>query len=121
MSNSSGTVSQGEISAFLGQGTSFNGRLLFEGTVRIDGTFVGDIYTRDTLIVGPEARVRAQIDADTVVVAGVLEGEVRALGRVEIQSTGVLRGQVISPVLKIEEGGMFEGRTQMQASPENPT
>jgi len=116
----SDTLTQGEISAFLGQGTSFNGRLLFEGTVRIDGNFVGEIYTRDTLIVGADARVRAQIDADTVVVAGVVEGEVRALGRVEIQSTGVLRGQVISPILKIEEGGMFEGRTQMQPTPESP-
>lgn len=106
-------IAQSEIAAFLGQGTSFNGRLMFEGTVRIDGNFVGDIYTRDTLIIGPDARVRAQIDADTVVIAGTLEGEVRALGRVEIQSTGVLRGQVISPILKIEEGGMFEGRTQM--------
>jgi cytoskeletal protein CcmA (bactofilin family) len=106
-------VAQSEITAFLGQGTSFSGRLLFEGTVRIDGTFSGDIFTRDTLIVGPDARVRAQIDADTVVIAGVVEGEIRALSRVEIQSTGVLRGQVVSPVLKIEEGGMFEGRTQM--------
>lgn len=112
------TFDQGEISAFLGPGTSFSGRLLFEGTVRIDGNFVGDIFTRDTLIIGSEARVRAQIDADTVVVAGTVEGEIRALSRVEIQSSGVLRGQVISPVLKIEEGGIFEGRTQMQASAE---
>jgi cytoskeletal protein CcmA (bactofilin family) len=106
-------ILQGEITAFLGQGTSFSGRLMFEGTVRIDGNFVGDIYTRDTLIIGPEARIRAQIDADTVVIAGVVEGEIRALSRIEIQSTGVLRGQVVSPVLKIDEGGMFEGRTQM--------
>ncbi len=106
-------ITRSDVSAFLGKGTSFNGRLLFEGTVRIDGTFTGDIFTRDTLIIGPEAEVRAQIDADTVIVAGHFEGTLRAMSRVEIQSQGVLRGEVSSPVLKIEEGGLFEGKTRM--------
>lgn len=106
-------LTRSEVSAFLGKGTSFNGRLLFEGTVRIDGNFTGDIFTRDTLIVGQDAEVRAQIDADTVIVAGQVEGEVRAMSRVEIQAGGVLRGDVTSPVLKIEEGGLFEGKTRM--------
>jgi len=106
-------LTRSEVSAFLGRGTSFNGRLLFEGTVRIDGTFTGDIFTRDTLIIGPDAEVRAQIDAHTVIVAGNFEGEIRAMSRVEIQPEGVLRGEVSSPVLKIEEGGLFEGKTKM--------
>ncbi len=110
---------QHEISALLGKGTEFQGRLSFEGTVRIDGIFRGDIFTRDTLIVGAEARVEAQIQADTVIVAGYVEGEVRALSRVEIQKTGYVRGSVLAPVFRIEEGGMFDGSTQMLPS-DNP-
>jgi cytoskeletal protein CcmA (bactofilin family) len=109
-------VTHGEITALLGKGTSFTGRLLFEGVVRIDGQFSGDIFTRDTLMVGPEAKVHAQIDADTVIIAGFVEGEIRALNRVEIQSSGYLRGRVHAPIFKIEEGGMFEGNTQMLPS-----
>ena len=104
------------ITALLGKGAQFEGRLIFEGVVRIDGNFKGNIYTRDTLIVGVESKVVAQIDADIVVVAGVIEGEVRASTRIEIQSTGYIHGSVHTPVLKIEEGGMFDGTTQMLPS-----
>jgi cytoskeletal protein CcmA (bactofilin family) len=102
-----------EITAILGKGTTFEGRLIFEGIVRIDGQFKGDIFTRDTLIVGVDSKVLAQIDADTVIVGGFVEGQIRATTRVEIQSTGYVRGSVQAPVFKIEEGGIFDGTTQM--------
>ncbi len=110
---SDSTTSPHEITALLGQGTEFEGRLVFEGTVRIDGRFRGDIFSRDTLIVGADAFVEAQIDADVVVVSGTVQGEIRALTRVEIQPTGVVRGSVQAPVFKIEEGGLFDGTMQM--------
>ncbi len=106
-----------EITAFLGKGTSFEGRLLFEGVVRIDGHFCGDIFTRDTLVVGPEAVVTAQVDAEIVIVAGRFEGRIRAGTKVEILETGSLRGVVQSPALKIQEGGVFDGTTQMEDAP----
>lgn len=105
-----------EFTALLGRGANFEGKLVFEGVVRIDGHFRGDIFTRDTLIVGSDARVEAQIDADTVIVAGYVEGQVRASSRIEIQSTGYIRGAIQSPVFRIEEGGMFDGTTQMLAT-----
>jgi cytoskeletal protein CcmA (bactofilin family) len=107
-----------EVTALLGQGCSFEGRLIFEGIVRIDGKFTGDIFTRDSLIIGPDAKVVAQIEADKVVVSGYLEGHIRASSRVEIQSTGHVKSMVTSPILKIEEGGVFDGNTQMMVSSE---
>jgi cytoskeletal protein CcmA (bactofilin family) len=104
-----------EVTALLGEGTSFEGRLIFEGIVRIDGKFSGDIFSRDSLIIGPDARVVAQIEADTVIVSGYLEGHIKASNRVEIQATGHVKGMVSSPILKIEEGGVFDGNTQMLA------
>jgi cytoskeletal protein CcmA (bactofilin family) len=106
-----------EITAFLGKGTSFEGRLLFEGVVRIDGHFCGDIFTRDTLVIGPEAVVTAQVDAEIVIIAGRFEGRIRAGTKVEILETGSLRGVVQSPALKIQEGGIFDGTTQMEEAP----
>lgn len=104
-----------EVTALLGQGCSFEGRLIFEGIVRIDGKFSGDIFSRDSLIIGPDARVVAQVEADTVIVSGYLEGHIRASTRVEIQASGHVKGMVTSPILKIEEGGVFDGNTQMLA------
>ncbi|MBS1982873.1 MAG: polymer-forming cytoskeletal protein [Bdellovibrionales bacterium] len=109
----SGHSNPSEFTALLGKGASFDGKLVFEGVVRIDGKFRGDIFTRDTLIIGSESRVEARIDADTVVVAGYVEGQIRATSRVEIQTTGYVRGSIQSPIFKIEEGGMFDGTTQM--------
>ncbi len=115
-----GSVFPGEITALLGKGANFEGRLIFEGVVRIDGNFTGDIFTRDTLIIGADSKVMAQIDADTIIVAGHVEGQIRATSRVEIQSSGYVRGSVQAPVFKIEEGGMFDGTTQMQAGSPSP-
>ena len=121
MSNSKEILGpQLEVTALLGQGCSFEGRLIFEGIVRIDGKFTGDIFTRDSLIIGPDAKVVAQIEADTVVVSGYLEGHIRASNRVEIQATGHVKGMVTSPILKIEEGGVFDGQTQMVIPGESP-
>ncbi len=111
-------ASTSEITALLGKGAHFQGRLIFEGIVRIDGDFTGDIYTRDTLIIGADSKVHAQIDADTVIVSGHLEGEVRATSRVEIQPSGYIKGSVRAPIFKIEEGGLFDGTTQMLPSGE---
>jgi len=115
-----GSLFPNEITALLGKGASFEGRLIFEGIVRIDGNFTGDIFTRDTLIIGADSKVMAQIDADTVIVAGHVEGQIRATSRVEIQASGYVRGSVQAPVFKIDEGGMFDGTTQMQASSAPP-
>ena len=116
---SEGLFGSAEITALLGRGAEFEGRLVFEGVVRIDGVFRGDIFTRDTWIVGADSKVIAQIEAETVIVAGFVEGEIRAQGRVEIHAGGYVRGSVLSPVFKIEEGGMFDGTTQMIA-PDSP-
>lgn len=119
MSDASGSSYGGEITALLGKGAKFEGRLIFEGVVRIDGDFTGDIFSQDTLVIGADSKVFAQIDADAVIVAGHVEGEIRASTRVEIQAGGYIRGSVRAPIFKIEEGGMFDGTTQMLPNGEN--
>ena len=56
-------VSSDNLNAFLGEGTSFKGNLTFEGTVRVDGKLEGEIFTKDTLVVGESATVKAAIHA----------------------------------------------------------
>jgi cytoskeletal protein CcmA (bactofilin family) len=106
-------VAPGQLTALLDQGASFEGRLTFEGTVRIGGHFKGEIFTQDTLVINPGAVVEAQIEADVVIISGNLSGNVFARRRVIMHPPAVFRGTVTSPSLRIDEGVMFEGASYM--------
>ena len=107
------TAARGEIKAFLGEGTDFKGILTFEGTVRVDGRLEGEIYTKDTLIVGESAIVGAEINVHTIVISGIVRGNVNATGKIEVHRPGKLFGNVKTPSLYIEEGVIFEGNCAM--------
>ncbi len=103
----------GQITALLDQGASFDGRLTFEGTVRIGGEFKGEIFTSDTLVIDPGARVEAQIEADRVIISGSVAGNIFARRRVIMHPPAVFKGTVTSPSLRIDEGVVFEGASYM--------
>lgn len=103
----------GQLTALLDYGASFEGRLTFEGTVRIGGNFKGEIFTQDTLIINPGAKVEAQIEADIVIISGTLTGNIFARRRIIMHPPAVFRGTVTSPSLRIDEGVMFEGASYM--------
>ena len=103
-----------EITALLGRGTRFEGKLYFEGRVRIDGVFKGEIKSDDTLIIGDGAEVHAEIDVATVIVrGGAVHGNVRASQGIEIHSPGKLIGNIHSPSVFIERGVEFQGSCRM--------
>ncbi|UCG38604.1 MAG: polymer-forming cytoskeletal protein [bacterium] len=113
MSRKEAAAPRGEIKAFLGEGTDFKGILTFEGTVRIDGQMEGEIYTKDTLIVGESAVVNAEINVHTVIISGVVRGNINASGKIEVHRPGKLFGNVKTPSIFIEEGVIFEGNCSM--------
>ncbi len=102
-----------EVNALLGKGSEFEGKLTFEGAVRIDGTFSGEIFTEDTLIIGEGAQVSAQIDAGTVIIYGDVRGNVRTTDLIELHAPARLRGDITTPNLAIDRGVIFEGSCTM--------
>jgi cytoskeletal protein CcmA (bactofilin family) len=105
------------VTGVIDHGCEFEGKLCFQGTVRIGGTFRGEIYTPDTLIVGEGARVQGQIEAGTVIISGEVSGSVRAKHRVEIHRPAVFRGDILTPSLSVDEGVIFEGQSKMAHAP----
>jgi cytoskeletal protein CcmA (bactofilin family) len=103
-----------EISAYLGKETLFDGKMTFEGVFRLDGKFEGEIFESGTLIVGETAIIKGKIGVNTIVINGLVEGEVYAKTRVEIHSTGKVYGKVFTPILTVNEGGIFEGHCKME-------
>ena len=106
--------SGGDLNALLGRGSEFEGKLTFEGTVRIDGKFTGTIVTNDVLVVGEGAKVAAEITCGTIIVHGEISGNVKARVAVEMHAPARVRGNVETPVLMIEKGVIFEGQTKME-------
>ncbi len=107
------SINPGQITALLDHGASFEGRLTFEGTVRIGGRFKGEIFTNDTLVVNPGSKVDAQIEADTVIISGLVKGNIFARRRVIMHPPAVFKGTVTTPSLRIDEGVVFEGASYM--------
>ncbi len=107
---------EGRVTALLDQGTSFDGRLTFEGTVRIGGQFRGEIFTNDTLVINPGAQVEAQIEADTVIISGAVRGNIFARRKVIMHPPATFKGTVTTPSLRIDEGVVFEGASYMPRS-----
>jgi len=107
-----------EISAYLGKETVFEGKMTFEGVFRLDGKFDGEIFESGTLVVGETAIVKGKITLNTIVINGLIEGDICAKARVEIHSTGKVYGTLLTPTLVINEGGIFEGDCKMKGSPD---
>jgi cytoskeletal protein CcmA (bactofilin family) len=107
------TPSAGDLNALLGKGSEFEGKLAFEGKVRIDGTFTGEISTNDLLMVGDGAKVQAEISCGTVIVEGEVVGNIKATSAVELRRPAKVHGDITTPSLVIEKGVVFEGRSRM--------
>ena len=109
----SAPVNTGDLNALLGRGSEFEGKLTFEGTVRIDGKFNGTIVTNDVLVVGDRARIDADITCGTIIVHGEIAGNVKAKNAVELHHPARMKGNIDTPSLMIEKGVTFEGQCKM--------
>ena len=103
----------GGLTAFIDQGSEFEGKLSFKDTVRIDGHFKGEISSENTLIVGETGEVEANIKSKTVVVSGCVVGDVLASRQLVIHKTGRLQGNVETSSLVVEEGAVVNGQIRM--------
>ena len=115
-------LSATEITALLGRGTQFEGKLHFEGRVRIDGVFKGEIRSDDTLVVGDGADIHAEIDVATVIVrGGVVHGNIRARTAIELYAPGKVIGNLHTPSLFVDRGVEFQGSCRMDPIDGKPT
>jgi cytoskeletal protein CcmA (bactofilin family) len=104
----------GDLNALLGRGSEFEGKLTFEGTVRIDGKFSGEIVTNDVLVIGEGARVQAEISAGSVVINGEVQGNIKAKSSIELRQPARVQGNLETPSLSIDKGVIFEGSSKME-------
>ena len=106
-------VEKSDIKAFLGPGSQFEGKLVFDEIVRIDGVFRGEIQSRDILIIGPGADIQGEISGGTLVVSGKLQGNIKVLNKAELRAPAQIDGSLETPVLMVEAGVVLNGTLSM--------
>lgn len=104
---------RGAFQNLIGQGTVIEGNVLADGDLVIDGFVKGDVTTKTKLVTGPTAVIEGNILAQHAEIAGRVQGTVKALGLLVINSSGVILGDVITKDLNVESGSTFNGRLQV--------
>ncbi len=106
-------IEKSEIKAFLGPGSQFEGKLVFNEIVRLDGAFRGEITSHDTLIVGESAEIQADVQVGTLIMSGRFKGNIKAKTRVELRAPAQVDGTIETPALSVEDGVSLNGTVTM--------
>lgn len=99
--------------SYIGEGTTVEGKIVCEGSLRVDGKVKGEIEAKGIVTVGEKGVVESNVKAGEVQIMGMISGNVTSDRKVEIYSTGKLIGDVNTPKIAIEEGGVLEGKCNM--------
>lgn len=117
--NGNGTQQNSEeMTIYMGTNMEMKGTLTFEGTGRIDGKVQGKIIAKGVIVIGEGALVSSELEGDTVVVGGNVEGKIVGRRKVQLLKTAVVNADIITPSFLIEEGCRFNGSCRMSGGAE---
>ena len=103
------------ITMLLGPGTTIEGTVEFENTIRLEGNVVGKIFSTDgKLIIGETAVVNGEIMVNIAIIMGRVNGKINARKRVEVYPPGRIEGDIQSPAVLLESGVIFNGNCSMK-------
>jgi len=109
------------VCSLIGQGSRFEGKGAVNGTLRIDGTYQGDLDVTEALVVGGSGHFAGEVRAQAVVVCGRLEGIVWATGSVELQAGCHYEGEIHTGKFIVHEGVFFQGSCHMDGEASQPS
>ena len=98
------------VNSIIGEGSEFKGEFKINGLLRVDGKFTGTIVTDGKVLIGQAGEALTDIEARTVIIGGIVRGNIYATERVILLSTGKVTGNIITPGIVMEEGSIFEGQ-----------
>lgn len=103
---------KGKVETILGAGTRIEGDIYTRGSIRVEGKIKGNIKADGDLFIGEDGKVETEIEARNVVIAGSVNGNILAHQRVELLPTAKVVGDIVTDILKIEEGARFTGSSK---------
>jgi cytoskeletal protein CcmA (bactofilin family) len=106
-------ITKDKIRTTLGKETNFNGTMRFSESLAIDGKFQGEIISNGFLYIEHGAVVKANIKVGSIIIGGIVKGNVEALEKVEMLPSGQVFGNIRTAKLKIADGVVFDGKCEM--------
>lgn len=108
-----GMDARAKIGTLIGKGAVFDGNLTAPEAIRLDGTLNGNCECKDILIVGVDGVINGDVTTENMIIAGKVEGDIIAHGKLELHSTGKLIGNITARSLVVDEDASFDGRCTM--------
>ena len=102
----------GAMNTVIGKGSAFEGTFQVESSIRVDGVVRGKLTASDTLVVGKEGEVKADVKVKNAIVGGKLIGTLEASNKVVLESRSLLLGDLKAKVLVVAEGAVFRGKSE---------
>jgi cytoskeletal protein CcmA (bactofilin family) len=106
-------ISSGSAETIVGTSVKLKGNLKSEGNITINGSINGEVKTKGSVTIGPEANIIANVIARDVTVSGTVQGNIQAKERLNITETGRVYGDVSANILSISAGAIFSGKSIM--------
>lgn len=97
-------------------GVLIEGKLSSNGNIRIDGSINGDVFAEGNITVGESGEINGQLNAEVVNVGGRVNGSINAKEKLTLEAKSNLKGDLITKILVIEAGAMFEGKSSMSGN-----
>jgi cytoskeletal protein CcmA (bactofilin family) len=91
-------------------GCEAQGHLSFAGAVAMNGKFRGELFSADTLFLGAEGDLESEVQVTVAIISGQVKGNITARERIELSPTARIFGNIVTPVLVLEEGALFDGQ-----------
>jgi cytoskeletal protein CcmA (bactofilin family) len=108
------TGKSGNLNTIVGKGSSLEGTLKVEQSLRVDGKIKGQVSTTDSLVIGKEGEIDGEIITKNAIIGGRVRAKLSATGKVVLEGNAVFVGELKTSRLVIDDGAVFEGRCSMQ-------
>jgi cytoskeletal protein CcmA (bactofilin family) len=102
-----------DISTLLSKDAEIHGAVKTQGSLRVDGTVYGDVVSVKTVTIGSTGSVEGNITGEDIIIAGKVKGTISARGRIALESSAQIEGDLNTSRLSIAEGAVFRGLSNM--------
>lgn len=100
----------------IGPSVKVEGDFVGDGNVIVEGIVVGNLKTKNHLTIGAEAKVNAEIEANSAYISGEVSGNLVVVGDVELTASARIKGDISASSIAIERGAQVNGRLSMNGA-----
>lgn len=100
----------------IGPSVKVEGDFIGDGDVIVEGIVLGNLKTKNHLMVGKDAKIQAEVEAASAYIAGEVHGNITVIGEIELTASAKVKGDIATSLLSVEKGAQVNGRISMNGA-----